>query len=90
MRKSEGFTTFNLSSKTSHHDGLKGLKKVVKPTNEIVLNNSTIKYISNSDPIEVVPSEIIFKDILTNQTYEITVYIRNLTKTSRRIRVYQP
>jgi hypothetical protein len=38
----------------------------------------------------VVPSEIIFKDIQTNQTYEITVYIRNLTKTSRRIRVYQP
>jgi hypothetical protein len=79
-----------LSSKTSNHDGLKGLKKVVKPIDEIVLNNSTIKYISNSDPIEVVPSEIIFKDILTNQTYEITVYIRNLTKTSRRIRVYQP
>lgn len=55
-----------------------------------MLNTKTIKYLSNQDPIEILPSEIIFKDIQTNQTYEITVYVRNLTKTARRIRVFQP
>ncbi len=48
-----------------------------------MLNNTTIKYLSNEEPIEILPSEIIFKDIQTNQTYEITVYVRNLTKTAK-------
>ncbi|KAL4498636.1 hypothetical protein ABPG72_019754 [Tetrahymena utriculariae] len=54
------------------------------------LNNKTIRYLSNLDPIEILPSEIIFKDIQVNQTYEIQVFVRNLTKTTRRIRVFQP
>lgn len=49
-----------------------------------------MKYLSNSDPIDISPSEIVFKDIQVNQTYEIQVFVRNLTKTARRIRVFQP
>jgi len=55
-----------------------------------VYNNKTIKYLTNSNPIEIIPSEIYFRDIQINQTYEITVYVRNLTKLARRIRVFQP
>ena len=29
-------------------------------------NPKTINYISNESPIEIIPTEIIFKDILTN------------------------
>ncbi|EWS70940.1 flagellar associated protein, putative (macronuclear) [Tetrahymena thermophila SB210] len=53
-------------------------------------NLTTLKYISNSDPIDITPNEIHFKDIQINQTYEITLYVRNLTKKPRRIRVFQP
>ena len=48
------------------------------------------KLLSNNQPIEVVPSEIFFHDIIIDQTYEIPVFIRNLTKTKRRIRILQP
>ena len=62
-----------------------------KKTNLVGKSNpKTINYISNEEPIEISPSEIIFKDIELNQTYEIIVLVRNLTKTSRRIRVFQP
>jgi hypothetical protein len=47
-----------------------------------------IKQLSTGPPIEVVPNEIIFKDIQINQTYEITVFVRNHTQTARRIRVF--
>ena len=36
--------------------------------------------LSNAKPIEIIPPEIIFKDIEPNYTYEITVLVRNLTK----------
>ncbi|CAD8117028.1 unnamed protein product [Paramecium sonneborni] len=58
--------------------------------NKSSLNSSKIKQLSSGAPIEVVPNEIIFKDIQINQTYEITVFVRNLTQTARRIRVFQP
>lgn len=45
-----------------------------------------IEPLSHGAAIEVLPEEIIFKDIQINQTYEITVFVRNLTKTARRIR----
>jgi hypothetical protein len=51
---------------------------------------NTIKNITNSKPIEIIPPEIIFKDIEPNYTYEITVLVRNLTKKPRRIRIGQP
>ena len=57
---------------------------------ESVETNTTIKYISNSVPIEVTPPEIIINDIEPNQTYEVVVLVRNLTNIGRRIRVYQP
>ncbi|CAD8106047.1 unnamed protein product [Paramecium primaurelia] len=58
--------------------------------NKSSLSSSKIKLLSSGAPIEVVPNEIIFKDIQINQTYEIAVYIRNLTQNARRIRVFQP
>ena len=48
---------------------------------------NTIKNITNGKPIEIIPPEIIFKDIEANYTYEITVLVRNLTKKPRRIRI---
>jgi len=35
----------------------------VKIENKQYFNTKTIKYISNQDPIEILPAEIIFKDI---------------------------
>lgn len=40
--------------------------------------------------IEVLPPEVIFPDIQPNQTYEMTVLIKNLTPTARRLRIFQP
>lgn len=40
--------------------------------------------------IEVFPPELIFNDIIANQTYEMTVYVKNLTKTAKRLRIFQP
>lgn len=40
--------------------------------------------------LHIYPDEIIFKDIAENQTYEINIMVRNLTKAVKRIRVVQP
>lgn len=40
--------------------------------------------------LHIYPDEIIFKDIQENQTYEINIMVRNLTKAVKRIRVLQP
>jgi hypothetical protein len=40
--------------------------------------------------LHIYPDEIIFKDIMENQTYEINVIVRNLTKAVKRIRIMQP
>lgn len=40
--------------------------------------------------LHIYPDEIIFKDITENQTYEINVVVRNLTKVVKRIRIMQP
>lgn len=53
-------------------------------------NQKSLKYLSNNSPIEITPSEIIFRDITVNQMYEISVFVRNLTKIVRRIRIFQP
>jgi hypothetical protein len=54
------------------------------------LNSTQLKNISNSEAIEVTPAEVYFRDIEINQTYEIAVYVRNLTKKVRRMRIFQP
>ena len=54
------------------------------------INPKSLKYLSNNAPIDITPSEIIFRDIGVNQTYEMSIYVRNLTKIVRRIRVFQP
>lgn len=78
-------------------DKLEGTKSSLEYTKELIsgsakersiLNPKTIKYITNNNPIEITPPEIIFRDIEINQTYEIVVYVRNLTKKVRRIRIY--
>ena len=48
------------------------------------------KNISNNSPIDITPSEIIFRDVTINQTYEMSIYVRNLSKIVRRIRIFQP
>jgi hypothetical protein len=39
---------------------------------------------------EIIPAEVVFKDIEVNQYYEITVEIRNLTNRAKRIRFQKP
>jgi hypothetical protein len=52
-----------------------------KPSDKIYLS---------ATPLKIYPDEIIFKDIRTNQTYEINVMVRNLTKYVKRVRIFQP
>ena len=83
----------NRLSKTSHSRTRPGTRqKVTFPEikKRSILNVRTIKNITNAKPIEIIPPEIIFKDIEPNYTYEITVLVRNLTKKPRRIRIGQP
>ncbi len=51
---------------------------------------TTIKQISKSVPIEIIPNEIIINDIQPNQAYEVVILVRNLSSTGRRIRIFQP
>jgi len=39
---------------------------------------------------DVVPGEIIFKQIAVNQLYESTALVRNLSSRSLRVRIFQP
>jgi len=48
------------------------------------------QYDDKAKQLKIYPDEIIFKDIKENQTYEINVTVRNLTKTVKKIRVLQP
>lgn len=54
------------------------------------INLKSLKNLSNNHPIDITPSEIIFRDIAINQTYEMSIYVRNLSKIVRRIRIFQP
>ena len=45
---------------------------------------------SVSDLLEVFPPEVVIKDIETDQTYEVTLCVRNLSKSVRRIRFTPP
>ncbi len=54
------------------------------------INPKSLKNLSNNSPIDITPSEIIFRDIQINQTYEMCIYVRNLSKIVRRIRIFQP
>lgn len=66
------------------------------------MNNSKLRSVSNrgksnsvyekallskNQPLEIIPSEVVFKEIEVNQYYEITVEIRNLTTKAIRIRI---
>ena len=46
--------------------------------------------LSKGQPLEIIPPEVVFKDIELNQYYEITVEIRNLTSKATRIRIQEP
>ena len=46
--------------------------------------------LSNSQPLEIFPPEVVFSDIEPEQTYEVTVSVRNLCSTVRRIRFVPP
>lgn len=48
------------------------------------------KTLSKSVPLEIFPPEILFKDIELDQTYEVTVSVRNLCSNVRRIRFVPP
>lgn len=49
-----------------------------------------LKSINNISDFEITPSEISFPDIIPNIVYQTNVLIRNLTKSPRRIRIFQP
>lgn len=53
-------------------------------------SSTGIKYLSQQNPIEVLPPEVIISNIEVNQTYEVAVLVRNLTNQARRIRIFQP
>lgn len=44
----------------------------------------------NNQPLKIYPDEVIFKDINTNQSYEINIMVRNISKNVKRIRIVQP
>ncbi|CAG9335550.1 unnamed protein product [Blepharisma stoltei] len=46
--------------------------------------------LTKSEPLEIFPPEIVFKDIEPDQTYEVTVSVRNLCSVVRRIRFIPP
>ena len=52
--------------------------------------NTNLKYITKAVPIEIIPPEVIIKDIEINQTYEVIILVRNLTNKAKRIRCFQP
>lgn len=46
--------------------------------------------LTKAEPLEIFPPEIVFKDIEPDQTYEVTVSVRNLCSNVRRIRFINP
>ena len=60
---------------------------VLAPTTQSDLVSSKL---DDQQAVEVFPPEIVFKDIETEQIYEVTVCVRNLSKKSRRIRFTPP
>jgi len=44
----------------------------------------------SEQPLNIVPDEVIFKDIIPGQIYQMYVQVRNLTKYVKRVRVFQP
>lgn len=70
-RKSDGLSSRYNSSRygeTQQQKGFLNQSLGIKNSynNNMILNNKTIQYVSNADPIEILPSEIIFKDIQIN------------------------
>lgn len=65
-------------------------KKIISSRAKSAMPLKYMKCITNLAPFEIVPKEVTFPDIRINQLYEITILIRNLTKTPRRIRIQQP
>ena len=53
-------------------------------------SDQRLQTLSKSEPLEVFPPEIVFKDIEPDQTYEVTVSVRNLSQRVRRIRFIPP
>lgn len=46
--------------------------------------------LNTPSPFDIQPSEIIFKDVEAGQIYQMTVIVKNLTTSVKRIRVFQP
>lgn len=46
--------------------------------------------INNGETIEVHPKEVTFKDVKTNQTYEMFVIVQSLSKQLNRVKIIQP
>lgn len=59
-------------------------------THSSLRSNQPLKFLNNSTPIEITPSQITFLNIIPDQLYQASVLVRNLTKVPRRIRVFQP
>lgn len=81
MIKTSGFT------KTKFDSTLK-----TRPNTQSSSFRSTksMKFLNNASPIEIVPQEVVFTNIQPNQIYQMCVFVRNLSKIPRRIRIVQP
>ncbi|EAR97253.2 flagellar associated protein (macronuclear) [Tetrahymena thermophila SB210] len=54
------------------------------------LNVKTLKNITNQQCFEITPTEIYFDNIEINQPYQTILYVQNLSKIPKKVRVYQP
>lgn len=79
-----------IPSTTSFHDDMKRKKPVKEDSSSKEETKLASKENKQDQIIEILPPEVIIKDIETNQTYEVVMFVRNLTKTARRIRIFQP
>lgn len=76
-----------MSVKSNAHTGKPDKKLSKKLDKNEVKKSATL---SKGEPLEVFPPEIVFKDIEVDQTYEVTVSVRNLNQRVRRIRFVPP
>ena len=49
-----------------------------------------LKTLTNLSDFEILPTEVLFPDIQPQVLYQMVVYVRNLAKVPRRVRILQP
>jgi hypothetical protein len=78
-------------TKTREHiEKISRLNKGYQIRNGLIEKTKLEKRFTSEQPLLVVPDEVIFKDIIPGQIYQMYVQVRNLTKYVKRVRVFQP